>query len=337
MKKFTLLLLCIGLFQSCSNDEIEISESLNFTTATNLKSIEPKAEFIQESRGLYLGTVVTSDLELHGKIYVNAGNDSNYNALIEFPNGENISFAAANQTERSLGNINYYSKDSNSRFTLNIQDYSHPIITDFTIRNLSANMVLVKDDLRSRAGVLVGTYVDANDPTFHGTFDVFTNGAEHPYHSSASTITGTSIATPGGNVFGDELMENFDFSVCIEDISQTDFEPLIFIRADNTDAHFYADKQTSTVGSSELTWSVLKKLDDGYYVQFMDVPGFTDGCYSTFSGLWGWNGRYGYLLFEFKAPSDGDPSFIGVPSEPIVRQLSNVELTSEVIKAILEK
>ena len=64
--------------------------------------------------------------------------------------------------------------------------------------------------------------------------------------------------------------------------------------------------------------------------QFKDVPGYEDGCYNTFSGLWGWNGRYGYITFNFTDPFSGDPS------EPIVRQLSNAELTSDIIKAVLE-
>lgn len=320
--------MCLGLFQACSEeDNSNISSDLN--SIENPETLMPKAALVAQSEGLYLGSVISSDLEFHGKIMINAGNDSHFNAKIEFPNGDRLIFAGSLNTTKSLDQIYFEDKTGDSSFTLDISDYTNPIASNFKIQNVASNMVLVKDDFNNRASVLIGNYVDVNNTAFAGVFDVFSNGTPHPYHLGASTITRTAFVTPGGTLFVDETMENFDFSICIEDINQTNFEPLMYVNEPGTDAHFYADKQTSDVGGIDLTWQMFKQFGLGYYIQFKNVAGYEDGCYETASGLWGWNGRYGVISFDFAESTNPTAELFEANSN------STIELTSDLIEAIL--
>ncbi len=323
-----LSLITIGLF-SCSSEDVT-NDALNESLVIN--AFEPKAKFDAKRKGIYVGSIISVDLQYHSKVLVNAGNNGLYSAKSTINDVEY--FYTGTVLKENI--ILFKDLDNSSTFKLDISSIDAPVVSDFTINEIDAHMVLQKRSSSNMANVLVGNYTDINDVSFTGTFDVFTAGEPHPFNPLASKVTSITNVAPGGAIFTDNVMETFDFAICTEDVTQTDFEPLMFVNNTGTSAHFYADNQTSTIFGIELTWQLFHFINDGYYIQFENIAGFEDGCYETASGLWGWNGRFGVINFDFSA-TPTQPGLQVAEKETVVETYTDspIALTSEMIQAIL--
>ncbi len=337
MKKYIFGLMAIALCWACTQDEESLTSpdanltlEDSFTAAENLLTATPNRTFDLSSQGLYQGVIVTEDAAFHGKIFINAGNDGNYNALVETDTKELVPFRAT-RISRSQEIIQFTGKRGS--FIFDASRDANGITTDVVIDNTSGFIETVKDRSTQRATTMLGTYVDFADPAFTGTWDLITDG------SPAINFVGTDLTTPivlplltkvcflgpGGNMFVDAVFEPFDYPC----VGATGILPVFYSTdaandpTDPTSANeFWAQNQILDVIGSPLNYflgqsSVLSIANSfansGFHQQAFDGSGaLTCSAFTGLQGIWFWNGRVGSANFtdpfDFVPPPTVGPS-----------------------------
>lgn len=104
--------------------------------AINPITILPQVRFNEDTKGMYHGIVVSSDTEIHGRIWINLENDGKYNATVVTDTGDKLSFFAnmgRGPSITSLTTIAFIGERGS--FTYDVSDYSHPVATQVVIDN----------------------------------------------------------------------------------------------------------------------------------------------------------------------------------------------------------
>ncbi|WP_299684951.1 hypothetical protein [uncultured Dokdonia sp.] len=322
-KKLFIAVFAILLIISCSTDNednqtVTIDESI--PEIANLVTHVAATEFDDSAQGKYVGVFGHyQNSDLHGKIYINAGMDTRYSALIELVNGETLKFKGVPQSRSA--EIIYFEGEAGS-FDINFEDYTNPQASNVFINsvNTEAYITLVKSTQGSDPLVFMGTYVDDMDATFFGNWDLIANPATITSTPFTTTISGFSVS---GNAVSQEVVtmsishagstdpfvineaDDFDTNAAAGctpvgvDIPTT--EPVIadiivtapFPLGDVADV-LSAGGQTSMINGIEATWnfnytsSVTNPLG-------ADLPEtyINNDCSAATSGTWSWNGRTG--------------------------------------------
>lgn len=322
-KLFIAALVAISIM-SCSTDNsdnqtLTIDESI--PEIANLVTFIPEIKFDETSKGKYVGIFghyLNSDL--HGKVYINAGNNTRYTALIQLVNGEELKFTGVQQSRSS--DIIYFKGESGS-FDVNFSDYRNPEVTNVFMNNedSEAYITLAKNTRGTDPLVILGSYVDSSDPTFFGNWDlmadpatntatpfIITEGVPFPIEGTgvSQEIVTMSISHAGSMTpFIINGADDFDTNTAVgcapAGIVVPTTEPVIIdilINApipvgDVADA-ISSGGQTSMINGVEATWS-LNYTSAINLPPFLSVPEtyLENNCSAAVSGTWSWNGRSG--------------------------------------------
>lgn len=288
MKKTALVLASILTIISCSKDETSIDQSLNLSKELSVDTQEVEENSNKSNNDIFVGSIATKDLSIHSKISISESKDGSLKAVLFSSNNEKVVLETSNQFKSDLNNVLF--TNSTSSFKLDMSNENQPIVSEVSINNQVANMVLFNNK-NNNIVVLLGSYVDENDSNFFGAFDVFSDSTPHPvYPSVGFNITATSFTTPGGSMFIDSTFENFDFSHCGQ---SSNFIPVMRELRNGEDAYFFAGNQTLPIdGINDITYDIIKTkgLSRGYR---------TSECTKTTHGTWSWKERTGFVSFNF--------------------------------------
>jgi len=335
MRKLLTGLAALTLLYACSDDTISITETDEafFTTQLTNNDVainpildQPRAVFDTSSEGMYHGVIATIDQSLHGKIWINVGNDGNYNAKVITDEGEHLSFFA--EQYQSRGNNNHLFKGVRGSFHFDVSDFNAPTATDVILDNIEGFVQVVKDRSHQRATTFLGTFQDDNDPEFIGTWDIITDGTPNLDAFNLPLITQVIVNAPGGNVFIDTEFDAFEYN-CF--VTNGPIMPVFLSSADGNE--FWAQQQTADWGGAEATYSLgqstlASALNDlpntGFHNNEPGNPGPRCLTIEDLIGFWSWNGRSGSLSFDggFNFTSSSAPS--NVDFDGLVETLSKV-------------
>jgi hypothetical protein len=215
----------------------------------------------------------------------------------------------------------------NGSFTYDLSDFNAPKATNVTVNGISGYVQTVKDRSNQRATATLGTYVDLNDETFNGTWDLLTDGTTVGTAFGLPALTQVCILSPSGTMYLDTELDpfmypcwNFDPD---EDGIQDAMAP-VYLNQSGTPGginEFWAHDQTLDINGITLTYwlgqsSFLSQNEDPTadppIVQqensawlnndLGDIFGDprVDGCFifAGFKGIWLWNGRLGSVSFD---------------------------------------
>lgn len=312
-KKIIIAAFAAVCMMSCSTDTsdtqtITIDESI--PVIADLVAFVPNTEFDNTSKGKYVGIFGHHlNQELHGKIYINAGNDTRYAALIQLVNGEELKF---NGVEQSRSSDIIYFEGASGSFDIDFTDYRNPEATNVIMNGADTEgyMVLEKSTRGAAPFIILGSYVDSADPSFFGNWDLITD----PATNTATPVTlmgisGTaitqeivtmSISHAGSMVpFISDTPEDFDTNAALAcapaGVVIPTTEPviidLVIPFVGSVGGAISAGGQTSIINGIEASWSYnyttpipLAGLPEMY---------LSNDCSPALSGTWSWNGRIG--------------------------------------------
>lgn len=331
MKKYFSLILLGAIAVACTKDDpasIDAPETAAITTSTSViyEAVDPTTEepaeaYDNSSRGMYHGIIVTQDVSVHGKIWINIANDGDFNATVVTNEGEKMAFFGVPSTDEKM--ISF--EGDNGSFTYDLSDFNAPKATNVTVNGISGYVQTVKDRSNQRATATLGTYVDLNDETFTGTWDLLTDGSTTGTAFGLPALTQVCFMSPFGVMYTDDAFEPFsypcwdidgDMDGDIDDITA----PVYLNQSGTPDGinEFWAQDQSVDVNGITLSYwlgqsSFLSQgADDGgtddransaWLNNNLDVifgDPRVDGCFifTGFKGIWVWNGRLGSVSFD---------------------------------------
>lgn len=317
MKKYYYLLTLVLLATACTRDDSPNYESTeiftNTTTSINLDAVYngPDQEFDNSSEGIYLGTVVTTDFSLHGKIWINVANDNTYKATIHTDNLEEILFVGEPSSENEY-RIQF--EGNNGMFTYDVSDFTNPQATDIKINGVEGHIQTVKDRSTQRANAILGTYEDDNDPSFTGSWDLITDGSTTGTAFGYPALTEVHILSPSGVMYVIDEFTPFAFP-CFDingdnSMDANDITIPVFHSAGGSAGdinEFWAQDQTASINGIELTYSLGQSstLSQNGFGNTMFINNDlasppSIGCFVIpgKKGIWSWNGREGSVFFD---------------------------------------
>lgn len=318
-KKIIIVAFAAVCIMSCSTDTSDtqtITIDENIPAIADLVTFVPDTEFDNTSKGKYVGIFGHHlNQELHGKIYINAGNDTRYAALIQLVNGEELKFTGVEQSRSS--DIIYFEGATGS-FDIDFTDYRNPEATNVIMNGVDteAYISLAKSTRGAPTLVILGNYEETgNAGAFYGnwdligdfdTFDVVSvpTGLSFPLPTSVDVqieeifsmvISHTTSMTPLTSNNALDFGEN-TAAACAEEqlpgFTLPTTEAIIgnIPLLDNVTL-VSAGGQTSMINGIEATWSLN-------YTPAIPIAGVTetyvaDNCTPITSGVWSWNGRTG--------------------------------------------
>lgn len=322
MKKILSVVFLAIIMIACSKDDtasLDAPETAAITTSSNIDldgiqplDITPNAEFDNSDKGVYHGIVSASDRSLHGKIWINLENDGQLEATIISDEGEHIKFeGSAIDTNEKI--INF--EGPSGTFTYDVSNLNSPKATDVMINNVSTYIQTVKDRSDQRAAATLGTWVDSNDATFGGTWDLLTDGTTDGNPFGLPNLTQVCILGPGGAMFVDDVFETFGYPCAAgEDIISPVFHAAGGAFGNLNE--FWAQDQNVTIGGTNLNYFIGQStfvhnnnttfVNPGFHSFLDDAdddPATPDvlACFvfeNGQQGLWAWNGRNGIGTFD---------------------------------------
>lgn len=324
-KVLGVLLLILTGFYACQTDELETIEETNTIIAVDLKTFVASQDLDATPKGKYVGVIGHhTNPNIHGKIFINAGQHNQYNALVEMTDGKRERFAGRPQTKD--GSVVYF-RGSTGSFTINLEDFENPILSSvqFNEETSDGYLVVQKSTGGADAFVLNGTYVDETNPNFTGNWDLIGDGnvtvvefdmtftppglpfpVTLTFRVPTENIGTLSISHTGSTTpFIDTTFETNAAQACIEAALpgvMFSSDPFVIPSgipnpADGTDlggaGSVSAGGQTSTFNGSDASWS----LSFGAPIPAAMIPGgfSNDDCTPATSGTWSWNGRTGTI------------------------------------------
>ncbi len=288
MKYFTLLTV-LFLFISCSKENI-IDKQVNIISKkTNQKTIS-------ESVTKYIGVFGhNTNKELHGKITVNEVSKGMYEAEVTLVNGDTYHFTSANSPQ----SITLSFKGKEGSFSFNINDPSHPIVSNVFINSKTPGYIKIVPNNKNISQVVVlGTYEETgNEADFYGNWDLIGTATgnltmnstnltppEMPYFVSQLIVSHKNNPSP----FEDLIIEEYQNSYTCSDFNTPTIET-------GEPGHLYlvAFEQSSLLAGHIANWELSVNYDNYNLIRYISPT-----CENTTSGTWSWNGKNGIIYCD---------------------------------------
>lgn len=284
MKKLILLLAVMLVVFSCSKDTIDTETTADLVMQQNIdlnaKEQSPLASFDNENKGIYLGVYVSGSSTERGLIWVNIGNNGDYNAIVEMTTGETLRFQG---TSTSKGAFNYHFVAKNAQFDVVLED-NVPVIKNASLNNELFFGVIVKDKSNTRAMAETGVYLSDNG-LVGGTWNLITDGTiVNPNGFPGEGLTSV-VVTRNAHVFMDTTFETFDF-VCT---GITAFIPMI-ADFDASNPNSPASWGQTSNFNGTTTWGIILNGDGG--INYLDGD-----CNAIPAGRFTYNGTLSGDIF----------------------------------------
>lgn len=325
MKKLLLscALLTLVLF-SCSTDSTDQSSEQD--TSVNLVTFVPDATFDTSFKGKYVGYFGHhANRKLQGKIYINAGQHGQYDALVNFKRGGSFKFAGTPLS--SDGAMINFTGETGS-FVLDLHDFESNIeaMVSLIDEDTEGYFVVRKATSSRMPQTFLGTYVDGTNPAFTGDWNLMTDGTDvvntapvlfpgfpiplnvtvTTQNLSALSITHNGIPTP----FTDSSFETNTATDCFDDLIPglpipttpvaitAPISVEIFGDAGGVGS-LSAGGQSSLLNGSTTTWNMTYNSEAGIPGLGLTFPAgfYNEDCSAGTSGSWSRNGRSGTVSF----------------------------------------
>lgn len=209
MKKVIFSLALVSMLFSCSQDNQELTQDDQNLISTSesfadVKSMRPVAANDLTSQGIYTGVITADETRIHGKLFVNVGNDGTYRALAETTNKESLEFTSNSSNAAEL--TSYVFTGERGSFTLDVSDFENPVISNVLIDNTAGNALVVKNTSNRGIAAVLGTFDRSLSPAgvagITGTWDFM-------FDTTTDFITQV-IVTTSNNVMSTDLAINFE-------------------------------------------------------------------------------------------------------------------------------
>lgn len=354
MKKYFSLILLGAIAVACTKDDpasIDAPETAATTTSTSViyEAVDPTTEepaeaYDNSSRGMYHGIIVTQDVSVHGKIWINIANDGDFNATVVTNEGEKMAFFGVPSGDEKM--ISF--EGDNGSFTYDLSDFNAPKATNVTVNGISGYVQTVKDRSGQRAAATLGNYADLNDAAFAGTWDLLTDGSSDGTAFGLPALTQVCILSPFGTMYIDDTFEAFSwpwFDLDGDgDGDDDDITTAVYLNQSGLEGginEFWAMDQSLDLNGFTLDYWLGQSSnlsqgndpapdDDVSDTMFVNHNIFdvlfnglervngrnTIGGIDDIKALWTWNGRTGFATF--------DDEFDGMPPPPTRNQNFNM-------------
>lgn len=315
--------LTLLIFAGCSTDNEEFDTTPENFISLNLETFIPESSLDNTPQGKYVGVIGHyQNPELHGKVFINAGQHNQYNALVQMTNGNTFKLSGTPQF-RDKAVVFFEGKIGS--FTANFEEFENPILTSVQFTNESDDgyLVVQKNTKDVETVVLTGTYIDSANPAFNGNWDLMGDGTVNIVDVQV-TVPGIPIPitlnVPTENV-GNLIVSHTGSTMPLTDMT---FEPntaAACITAGFPGASFptvpfiipsdipnplggtlggsgsvSSGGQTSSFNGSDANWSLsfaapipAAMIDGGFA---------NDDCTPSTGGTWSWNGRTGTISID---------------------------------------
>ncbi len=281
------------LLTGCEQDTVEtVDASTDITAQLNLtaKQQAPQAIFDISKKGVYHGVVAHQSTQSRGKVWINLGNNSKYDAVMEMVGGEKLSFKASSTLNNGIPTYTF--NGVAGRFDVIMNDLNSPEVTNVTLNNESYFAYVIKSTSANRATSYTGTFNETGNMAFSGTWNILSNGVFGPNGNNGTAVSDVMV-TFGNTMFVDSNMET-GFFPCF---GQSNWVPIV-------DAFNYAGDGVLAFGQQSslngiANWG-LGYSDDGFngfpsYLQVQQIPIPTlksssrmGGCSTVSNGEFTW-------------------------------------------------
>lgn len=308
MKKIFLLLGLSVMIFSCQPEESISTEDnqviIDLVQIQNDLQLTPNAIFNSERIGLYKGVFASNDMEYHGVLSINVNNNGSYNALLKTTDNQLFGFIADNRITKNHRVILFQGNDGS--FELDITDIDNPLISNAIFKDRISQGKVLKETSENRVMVSLGTYIDDNDASFNGTWDLISNNTEvleiptglvfpSTISVTVNIVSEVVLITSNGGMFSDSMMESFTAGInCGNNLPPGTQAPfftgpqVVFGQMIN---EYAMSSQSSTYLGEVSNWTFNYSLFQG------DIYYDAD-CNVIPAGTWSWNGRTGSILLD---------------------------------------
>ena len=275
MKNPIIYLFMAALFVQCSADQEMEDQSadqvLMYEQDLDLSNQMPRAALDATNKGLYVGTLVTTDLSFHEKIFINVENDGHINAQIPLASGKTHVLRGSKQAKDA--DVYQFTGDI-GHFTVSIFN-NEATITDAILDNKAAVINVIKSTSTYRGVPSLGTFSNG-DGSLSGTWD-FTWTQITPDLFESVTL---SIVKNGGNTYSPSIPAATYQRYC--------GKGTFFQITSESNAN-------TTILDMPLTFSV-----NGGYLENQNNCDPAPFQYDDFSDpfIWDWNSKDGYMNID---------------------------------------
>ncbi len=293
--KIKAVLLCISLVCiQCSIDQEEdtlldlTSENLVLSHEDIRLSELPNPALDTDRRGLYQGTIVTSNIVFHEKITINMGNNGSYNAWIKTKHGELYTFKTRKSVNSSDNHKTFIGKLGH--FKVRYLDDDTLEVYDAVIQNTLASINIFKDRSTHRMIPTLGTFT-SNDGSITGTWD---------FTFSNTSSLGFSI--PNVTIFVNQNSETFVLDIS-GNYQRLCSAPGTSVPIGVVNSSFFNIQSSNNVplGNSNLNFTIVANRLEAANVGCLDLPSAT---LDTNINTWIWNGISGTSTIDTSSLPD---------------------------------
>ncbi len=210
--KTLLLVSCIAtLLLSCETEKVEqqnTTADLSMQIGLTAKKQNPHKTLDNSLKGIYHGVVAHQSTQSRGKIWINLGNNTKYDAVMEMVDGEKLSFKASATLNNGIPTYTF--NGAAGRFDVIMNDLNSPEVTNVTLNDESYFAYVIKSTSANRATSYTGTFNETGNAAFSGTWNILSNGIYGPNNYNGTQITDVMI-TFGNSMVVDSVMEAMPF------------------------------------------------------------------------------------------------------------------------------
>ena len=283
------------LLLACSQENDSIDESFNLTAQINQTANNqiPAVSFDNSEKGIYFGVIASGEDQSRGKIWINVGNDNQYNAYAEMVGGKIVKFNLQTETrEQAATTSTYIFTNTQGTFKLDLTDFNEPILTNVVLNSKSYFSNIVKSRSHNRASAVTATFVDYDDSEFGGTWNLVSDGSiTNPNGINGEAITSLMI-TMDTQVFVDNTFDNYNASYCL---GVSDFVPTL--SANSIANTVMSDYQATLMAGGITKWNLGYDPIESDYIDWRWCQVITSGNFS-WTNLAGTFTRVGSIVLD---------------------------------------
>lgn len=270
-----LLVAFVSLSCTQENDLVDQSASLVSNTSLNAKEQVPNPLFDSSVEGMYHGVVASASTQSRGKIWVNVGNNSNFNAIIELVDGSVFEFNLDPDTVLETSTMTVFHFESSiGSFTIDLGEIESPEISNIVLQSESFFGRVVKSMSSNMASSVTATFSATGNPGFSGTWNLIADGSNaNPNGENGDGITSLLI-TLDGVVYEDFEFSSFNATTCFGIPS---YVPTL--SSFETPEFTICDYQTSVFNGGTAKWTVSYDPDGAGYMNYLSCETATAGTF----------------------------------------------------------
>ena len=286
LKLISALFMFSFLLLACTQENESVDEQLDLTAQINIsiKDQVPQATFDAAAEGIYHGIIASGTTQSRGKVWINVGNDTQYNALIEMVGGTIYNFELQSNNSGEPNPSIYHYKGEGGSLTLDVTNPRTPIITDATLNELPYFSKVVKSRSQNRVMSKTGTFNETGNPALSGTWNLITDGTVVNAPQYTGEAITASAVTINGNMYTDNTFDTFDSTLCWLDPNMI---PVLNLQGHPD--YLATEDQIAIIGSYTVNWSM--SFQAGFYYNYMTCVGRSSGIFTAVSGSTTRNGE----------------------------------------------